>query len=413
MKLLSIIIISFILLSVACNKDSSENNDNPDVPQSQNDQYVIILSLDGFRYDYTDKAATPNFDKIESMGVKSRIKSSFPTKTFPNHYTIATGLYPDHHGIVNNSFFDPTRQVMYKISDRDKVEDGYFYGGEPIWVTAEKQGVKSASFFWVGSEAEIKGFRPSIWKRYDHYFPFYQRADSVIAWLQLPEEKRPHLITWYLSQPDSYGHKYGPNSQQIADTIVGLDKILGYFMDKLEKLDIADNVNFIITSDHGMQEITHQKSVVLMDYLNPDWQYYPAGGNPTYSIWAKTGFKDSIENALSNIPHLNLYTKANIPARLNYMTNERCGDFVVTTDSSWALFVDNVPNFSVGGTHGYDNDISSMDAIFYAYGPAFKNNYVHPRFNNVDIYNIMCDILKLDAAANDGNFENVKGMLKN
>jgi len=413
MKLLSILLLSIALLSISCNKGTSDNNDKPSTPNITNGQYVIILSLDGFRHDYTELSATPNFDKVASMGVKSSIKASFPTKTFPNHYTIATGLYPDHHGIVNNSFWDPIRKVTYKISDRSKVEDGYFYGGEPIWVTAEKQGIKSASFFWVGSEAPIKGYRPSIWKTYDHHFPFYQRADSVIAWLQLPQNKRPHLITWYLSQPDSYGHKFGPNSQQIKDTIMGLDKILGYFMDKLANLDIADSVNFIITADHGMQEITHQKSLAIMDYLNPDWIYSPKGGNPTYNIWAKEGFKDSVENALSNIPHLKLYTKSNIPSRLHYMTNERCGDFVLTADSSWALFFDNIPNFTTAGTHGYDNNISSMDAIFYAYGPAFKKNYSHPRFNNVDIYNIMCKILKLDAAQNDGDFDNVKGMLKN
>ncbi|RLD42701.1 MAG: alkaline phosphatase family protein [Bacteroidetes bacterium] len=408
-KLFTLLLLTLIGFS-ACNKNTDKKDDDK---QSVTDiPYVIMLSMDGFRWDYTDKTSTPNFDKIEQIGVKSRIQASFPTKTFPNHYSIATGLYPDHHGIVNNTFWDPQRGVLYKISDRSKVEDGYFYGGEPIWVTAEKQNVRSASYFWVGSEAEIDGYRPSIWKRYEHNFPFYQRADSVIAWLQLPKEKRPHLITWYVSQPDSYGHKYGPYSQEIRDTVSGLDKLLGYFMDKLASLDIAKNVNVIITSDHGMEAIVHERSISLSDYVKSSWVNGMNGGNPTYNIWVKDGFKDSVRLALNNIPHLHLYDKNNVPARLHYMTNERCGDFVATADSSWALFSGNIPNFTVGGTHGYDNNITSMDATFYAYGPAFKVNYRQEKFRNIDIYELICTILKLEPGTNDGDLEKVKSMLK-
>ncbi len=408
-KLFSILVV-FAIIMFSCNKNTNKKED--DKPIVTDIPYVVMLSMDGFRWDYTDKTSTPNFDRIEQMGVKSRIQASFPTKTFPNHYSIATGLYPDHHGIVNNTFWDPQRGVLYKISDRSKVEDGYFYGGEPIWVTAEKQNIRSASYFWVGSEAKIDGYRPSIWKRYDHYFPFYQRADSVIAWLQLPENKRPHIITWYVSQPDSYGHKYGPYSQQIKDTVAGLDKLLGYFMDKLASLDISKNVNVIITSDHGMEEIKHERSISLSDYVKPYWVNGMNGGDPTYNIWTKSNYKDSVRIALSNVAHIHLYDKDNIPSRLHYMTNERCGDFVATADSGWALFSGNIPNFTIGGTHGYDNSISSMDAIFYAYGPAFKVNYKQAKFRNVDIYNLICHILKLEPAANDGDFEKVKTMLK-
>ncbi len=410
MKVLLYLAISLLLLSTWACKEKKETPNNK--PADTNKPYVVMLSMDGFRWDYPDKAKTPNFDKIEQMGVRAEMQASFPTKTFPNHYTIATGLYPDHHGIVNNTFWDPQRGVLYKISDRAKVQDGYFYGGEPIWVTAEKQKVKSASYFWVGSEAKIDGYRPSIYKIYQHNFPFYQRADSVIAWLQLPAEKRPHLITWYVSQPDSYGHKYGPKSQQIKDTIAGLDRLLGYFMDKLAKLDIANKVNVIVTSDHGMEEITHNRAISLTQYIKPEWVKGMDGGNPTYNIWVKSGFKDSVENALQHIPHIKYYSKSTIPARMHYMQNPRCGDFVATADSSWALYNKSIPNFTIAGTHGYDNSISTMDAIFYAYGPAFKTNYHQQKFKNVDIYNIICTILDLNAAPNDGNMDEVKGMLK-
>ncbi len=406
-KLSTLLLGITIVILGACKPNSKEIND-----ENINRPYVVMLSMDGFRWDYADMANTPNFDKIEQIGVRAKMQASFPTKTFPNHYTIATGLYPDHHGIVNNTFWDPQRNSLYKISDRNKVQDGYYYGGEPIWVTAEKQNVRAASYFWVGSEAKIDGYYPSIWKVYDHNFPFYQRADSVISWLQLPKEKRPHMITWYVSQPDSYGHKYGPNSQQIKDTIEGLDRLLGYFMDKLASLDIANEVNVIITADHGMEEIKHERAISLSDYIKQEWVNGMNGGNPTYNIWVKDGYTDSVRTALAKVPHIKYYSKKTIPERLHYMNNKRCGDFVATADSSWALYSKSIPNFNVGGTHGYDNSISTMDAIFYAYGPAFKENFHNQKFKNVDIYNLICNILNLTPASNDGNFERVKPMLK-
>jgi alkaline phosphatase D len=411
MKQLSIIIALFILIFSSCNKKT----DKPIVekPAKTDIPYVVMLSLDGFRWNYADRTNTPSLDKIAQKGIQAEMTASFPTKTFPNHYSIATGLYPDHHGIVNNTFWDPQRSVLYKISDRSKVQDGYFYGGEPIWVTAEKQDVRSASFFWVGSEAKIGGYYPSIWKTYEHNFPFYQRADSVIAWLQLPKTKRPHLITWYLSEPDGSGHHYGPESQQITDTIQGLDRIVGYFLDKLEKLDIANEVNVIIVSDHGMQEISNQRVIRLQDYVKSNWMAGANGGNPVYNIWAKNGFKDSIANALANVPHLSLYTKSTIPARLHYMTHERCGDFVAVADSSWSLFNSYIPNFTIGGTHGYDNANRNMNAIFYAYGPNIKAQTANnTKLNNVDIYNMICEILDLNAASNDGDAGRVSEFVK-
>lgn len=408
MKKISIALLILIIFSFcSCKQKSEESNE----PNSFERPYVVILSMDGFKWNYADLVNTPNFDKIEQIGVRAQMQASFPTKTFPNHYTIATGLYPDHHGIVNNTFWDPQRKALYQISDRSKVQDGYFYGGEPMWVTAEKQDVISASYFWVGSEAKIDGYYPSIWKVYDHNFSFYQRADSVISWLQLPEDKRPHIITWYVNQPDSYGHKYGPNSDEIKDTIVGLDKLLGYFMDKLSQIDIANKVNVIVTADHGMEEIVQNRSLSLSDYINTNWVDGILGGNPTYNIWAKNGFKDSVENALSKVPHIKYYSSSTIPERFHYMSNARCGDFVAIADSSWALFSSSIPNFDIGGTHGYDNSNTNMDAIFYAYGPAFKENYHSPRFENVDIYNLICKILNLNPAQNDGNIGRVEGML--
>jgi len=231
--------------------------------------YVVMLSMDGFRWDYPDKCPTPNLDRIAETGVKARsLQPAFPSKTFANHYTMATGLYPDHHGIVDNSFYDPATGKHYSISNRQAVEDPSFYGGEPIWVTAEKNGITAASFFWVGSEAPVNGIQPTYWKRYDHDVPFEQRIDSVIYWLNLPEEMRPHLITWYMDEPDGIGHGEGPYSEKTFRMVAYLDSLLGVFLDKIEALPIASQVNIIVTSDHGMGPVSPDRCIILKEYID-------------------------------------------------------------------------------------------------------------------------------------------------
>lgn len=390
------------MLIASCYHQKESNKDLP---------YVVMLSVDGFRWDYTEKVPTPNLDKIARMGVKAEsLKASFPTKTFPNHYSIATGLYPDHHGIVMNSFYDPAIGRNYAIFDREAVEDGYFYGGEPIWVTAENQGVISGSYFWVGSESEIKGVRPTYWKKYENDFPYKQRIDSVISWLQKPADIRPHLILWYFDEPDHTGHKYGPDSKELEDKIIELDFLIGYFISEIQKLPIADQINIIITSDHGMANISENRKVALEDHLTMDWVEELQGYNPNYIIKAREGYIDSLYNELSLIEHISCWKSDMVPERLHYGTNDRTLDFVVVADSSWSL----VPNIDkkVGfGAHGYDIDNKDMHAIFYAYGPAFKENYISPTFNNVDIYPLIAQILNLQPANVDGNLENVKVLL--
>ena len=401
------IFISFFAISVllsSCNQ--------PKKTEQSSQPYLVMLSLDGFRWDYADKVPTPNLDKIARRGVKAKsLQPSFPSKTFPNHYTIATGLYPDHHGIVLNAFYDPETGRYYSIRDRKTVEDGTFYGGEPIWNTAEKQGVKAGTFFWVGSDADIQQMHPSYWKKYEHNFPFEQRIDSVISWLQLPEEKRPHLILWYMHEPDSKGHKFGPGSKEINREVVYLDSLVGVFMAKVEKLPIADKINVIVTSDHGMENISDERKVELRTSINMDWVEIIQGYNPNYLIKAKEGYLDSLYLQLKQIPHISTWKTGELPERLHYGTNPRTLDLVITADSSWSLVQKDKK--SVGnGTHGFDNANKDMHAIFYAYGPAFKKGYTAPTFINVDIYPLIAHIMKLKPAKNDGNLNDVIGMLK-
>ncbi|MEN8224657.1 MAG: ectonucleotide pyrophosphatase/phosphodiesterase [Bacteroidota bacterium] len=375
--------------------------------------YLVVLSMDGFRWDYPDSIPTPNLDAIAAGGVKAvSLKPAFPSKTFPNHYTMATGLYPDHHGIVLNSFWDPDSNMYYAIRDREAVENGYFYGGEPIWVTAEKQDVMSASFFWVGSEADIQGIHPSIWKTYDHTVSYEQRIDSVLVWLQLPEEKRPHLIMWYMDEPDWTGHSAGPFGKETNEIIMYQDSLLGVFTKKIAALPHAGEINLIFTSDHGMQASHPDRTEYLEDYIRESWLKELQGYNPNYNIMAAEGCLDSLYDALSSAKHFKVWKAGEVPARLNYGTHPRCTDLIVCADSAWRLKEkrdDRRPSY---GDHGYDNRNTDMHAIFYATGPAFKKGHLHPSFDNVDLYPLMAHILGVVPAEVDGKFEHVVGMLE-
>ena len=213
------------------------------------ESYVLMISLDGFRWDYPSIYNTPNLDQIATEGVKAkRMYSSFPTNTFPNHYSMVTGLYPGHHGLINNAFFAPDLNMFYQMNDISIVENPAFYSGEPMWVTAEKQGIKTAAFYWVGSETPIEGIQPSYWKRYDESVDFSTRIDTIVKWFGYPEYKRPKLINLYFEEPDATGHTFGPVSEQTRSVVERLDSLLGTLRTKLSTLPIADKINIIVES---------------------------------------------------------------------------------------------------------------------------------------------------------------------
>jgi len=375
--------------------------------------YLIILSLDGFRWDYPQKANTPTLDSLKKAGVIiESLKPSFPTKTFPNHYTIATGLYPDHHGLVGNYFHaTDLNNRIYKISDRDAVGDGVFYGGEPIWVTAETQDMTSATLFWVGSEAAIKGVRPTYWYTYDWTIPFEDRIDSVVNWLSLPEEKRPHLIMWYYSEPDHTGHVAGPESDEIISLVEELDAYLADFFREMRKLPVFDQLNFIITSDHGMNATSNDRRIFIEQIIDTADIEFMDGITPNTNLKVKEGRLDKVYTDLQSAEHLSVWKHGQLPERLHYGTNIRTQDLCVVADPGWTIVTSINQDVSMGD-HGYDNDLKDMHAIFYAAGPAFKKDYVHPTIENVNLYILFAHILGLSPAETDGSFDNVKQMLK-
>ena len=374
--------------------------------------YVLMVSYDGFRYDYPDMYNTPNLDKLAEIGVKAHsLKPSYPSKTFPNHYTIATGLYPNNSGIVNNSFYAPDLDKHYSIGS-EAVYNPDFYNGEPIWVTAEKNDITSASFFWVGSETKIKGILPTYWKKYQHHFPFEQRIDSVINWLQLPYEKRPHLILLYFHEPDAIGHKAGPNSIATKHTIEYLDSLTGVLYSKLNALPQKDSINLIITSDHGMAPIYKDSSIFLNEHLKKSWIADIQGSNPVYNIKAAKNCEDSILNALKNIKSIHTWKSSEIPKRLHYGGNPRTLDINILAKENQSVYLNRREEY-LKGTHGYDNDFKKMHAIFYACGPDFKKNYQGKTFENVCIYPMICHIFNIKEAENDGEFDSIKEYIKN
>jgi len=379
--------------------------------QKQKQAYLVIISLDGFRWDYPEIFHLYHFDSIAQIGVKAHhLQPCFPTVTFPNHYSMATGLYPENHGIVQNKFYDDRLKLTYKIGDSKTVMDGRFYGGEPIWVTAEKQGVKTASFYWVGSEAAVKGIQPSYWKVYENKIPYGQRIDTVINWLQLPEKERPHLVLFYLPEPDAVSHDFGPLSQETHIMLKTIDSLIWVFVKKLEKLSIGNEINVIITSDHGMSALHKEKNIILDDYLKPEWIKGIYGNNPCYNISVADACLDSVYFSLKKLPHLNVWKTENVPQRFHYNNNKRIGDLVVLADSSWSISrkKDKSP---FGGAHGYDNENMDMQGIFYAYGPGFKKNYKRKGFNNNCLYPLMAQILGLKPSVTDGKISEIKDVL--
>jgi predicted AlkP superfamily pyrophosphatase or phosphodiesterase len=383
------------------------------VRNEREEPYVIMVSLDAFRWDYDSIYGTPVLDDIADEGVMAvRLIPSFPTKTFPNHYAIATGLYPDHHGLVNNSFYAPDLDLIYRIGDRAMVSNGAFYGGEPIWITARKAGLKTASFYWVGSEAPIMGIQPDFWKPYDDEVPFSDRVDTVLTWLSLPEKKRPHLVTLYFEEPDAVSHVYGPLSPETGSVVRSLDSLMGELRDGISKLPQAKKINLIILSDHGMTEVDPSRYNYVFDTLPEAMVKRIYGGSPVWAIEPAEGMTDSVLYYL-NIQHgMKAYRREDLPAHLHYGTHPRIPAVVLIADPGWIAGLRPKPSGYNRGDHGYDWKFRDVHSIFYAEGPAFRKGFAVDTLYNVDVYNIISRILNLTPAPNDGDRERISPLFR-
>lgn len=377
---------------------------------------VILISFDGFRWDYMEKTDTPNLHALAKDGVRAkRMIPSFPSKTFPNHYTIVTGLYPENHGIVSNRMWDPSLNKSFVYKDSLSNTEDVWWGGEPIWITAVKQGQISATYFWPGSEAVIGGFRPTFYKSYDGKVPDTSRVDQVLQWLDMPVQERPTLITLYFSHTDEIGHRYGPESKEILPAIRAMDSMIGRLSDGLKARKLFDKINIIVTADHGFAGVSSDSLIFLDDYIDMN-QVMAIMETPVVGLRSKDGDNQKLFSTLKGIhPRMHVFTKENMPARFHFTNNDRISPVILVADEGWSIttrsYYNKNRNYDFGGSHGYDNELVCMGAVFVAHGPAFRKGYLEEPFYNIHLYELMCRILGLKPAPNDGSIEAVKDML--
>ncbi|HLM59792.1 MAG TPA: ectonucleotide pyrophosphatase/phosphodiesterase [Pyrinomonadaceae bacterium] len=384
---------------------------------------VILIALDGYRYDYLEKYKPPVLNELARNGVRAKwLIPSFPTKTFPNHYTVATGLYPDNHGIVENNMYDKNFDAEFRLSERDAVTDKRWWGGEPVWVTAEKQGQRAASFFFPGTEADISGVRPTYFKEYNGRVPNELRVDTILSWLDLPQEKRPTMLTLYFSLIDDAGHEFSGDAVETRYEVQNIDRVIGRLIDGLKARKIDKQANLIFFSDHGMATYRRRDAIILDEMFNVNSAERVFWVGEMVQIFPKAGKEDEIYNAIkSKLPaKAKIYRKAELPARYKFGSHPRIAPLLVladegvvlTTRKSYDQWKKEGGLDNPRGGHGYDNQLESMRATFIAHGAAFKRGAVVEPFENVHIYNLMTKILGLRPAKNDGDFEKVKGFLK-
>lgn len=373
--------------------------------------YVVLVSLDGFRYDYAVKYHATNLLALGKAGAAAEAMiPSFPTVTFPNHVSIVTGQYPGHHGLVCNAFYDPILKAMYSM--RNAADESAFYHYKPLWVVAEQQHVKAASMFWPTSDAPIDGVRPTYWQKYDGSFPNGKRVEKVIEWLKLPEAERPHFITLYFSDVDSAGHEYGPDAPETAQAVARVDKLVGELWAGIQQIPLP--VNLMVVSDHGMQKV--EGAVNLSEYADlsavrvvsegPMLLLYSPDSATTEALYAKLK---------GHSARFEVYRRQETPERWHYRNSDRVGDLVVFVHGANVAATGTERRGPPKGTHGFDErEFHTMDAIFYAAGPNIRPGAELKPFENVNVFPFLTKILGLENPPNlDGSESVLAGAYRN
>lgn len=383
--------------------------------RQQEKPYLILISADGFRHDYVEKFQANRIKELGKRGVKAAyMMPSFPSLTFPNHYTLVTGMYPAHHGLIGNNFYDPLAQRSYSLGDANTVRDSSWYGGTPLWVLAEQQGMLAASLFWVGSEAAVQDVRPSYYYNYTEKISMKERIQVVVDWLSLPEEVRPHLITFYLSEPDHSGHRYGPDAPETAAAVKRVDSTIYALTKAVEATGLP--VNFVFTSDHGMTNVVRDNPIPVPKILDSDAYIVPALGS-MLEVHVKDKKRiQSLYDSLrvSSSGDYQVYLKSDIPKHLYFNEKhdrfERIGDIILL--AKWPRVFSRRP--TIPGYHGFDpQEVPDMRTIFYAWGPAFKSGLEISSFENIHVYPLVTNILGLKHANKiDGKKRVLKKIMK-
>ncbi len=373
------------------------------------DPILILVSFDGWRWDYTTAEPAPNLRAFAAHGVRAtELIPSFPSFTFPNHYTIVTGLYPGHHGIIANIIADPEYPERFTMSAQTSRE-ARWWGGEPIWVTAIRQGRRAAAMFWPGDEAPIDGVRPTYWRPFDTNVTTTERVQQVLDWLALPTEQRPSFIGLYLEEVDHAGHDFGPGSPELRTAVSHLDTALQQLLDGVTRAGVADRTTIVVVSDHGMAASSEQRLVFLDDYIDLDTVDLIEGGE-FLQVAPLSGTVEALYAKLhGKVPHLTVYRRDQIPARYHYRESPRIAPVVALVDEGWILTSHRAeakrkPDAKKrNGSHGYDPALRSMHGLFAAAGPGIRDGLVVRPFQNIHVYDFMCRVLNLKPAPNDGD----------
>ena len=377
---------------------------------------IVLVSLDAFRWDYLQRPGAVNLRALAARGAHAeRLVPAFPSKTYPNHYTLVTGLYTEHHGIVANNMVD---SVLGKFATGNDpaVRDGRWFGGEPIWVTAEKQHVRSAVYFWPGDESEIGGVRPTWYVGYDHSVSRADRVRRALDWLALPMDSAPRFITLYFEDVDAASHAVGPAGACTDSAIVAVDSAVGALVDGIVRLKMTDHVNVIVVSDHGMAATAPDRTVFLDDYVAMD-SLDVIDWTPVAAIMPKSAKERYVYRRLKDAnAHLTVYLKQDIPARFHFNANPRITPIVAIADEGWTITTRarfaKAATAGDRGAHGYDNALPSMGAIFVGAGPAFRRGVTVPPFQNIHVYPLLAAILGVTPARVDGSLDSVRALLR-
>jgi predicted AlkP superfamily pyrophosphatase or phosphodiesterase len=380
---------------------------------------LVLVSFDGFRADYLDRLNLPNFRRVMARGVRAQaLRPVFPAITFPNHYSLVTGLHPGRHGIVENTFFDPVRNATYSFRDQATVTDGTWYGGEPIWVTGESQGMVTACFFWPGSEAAIKGVRPTYWNKYDGTVSNANRVATVLEWLRLPDARRPHLITLYFSDIDSASHRAALDGPEVEKAVMAMDAALGSLLDGIDALPTRDRVILLLTSDHGMANTSAAQTVQLgslvdTSNIKPSFSGPVAGLHVSGGAGSAQRVRDQLNAKLTSG---RAYLRQDLPERYHLRETPRAGDVIVVMDEGWTMATSIINRGliqSTWGAHGWPPDVASMRALFLIAGPGIGKGVTIPEVENVDVYPLMTELLRLKPAVGiDGRAGRISALIR-
>jgi predicted AlkP superfamily pyrophosphatase or phosphodiesterase len=380
---------------------------------------VILVSIDGWRWDYLDRFKPSTMTALARKGVVAEgLVPVFPSKTFPNHYTIVTGQYPQRHGIVSNSMIDPALRGRFTLSEnnRDVQADTRWWGGEPLWVTAERQGVASGTMFWPGSDVEIAGRRPTYWQAYDHDLPNEVRVDRVLEWLDHSGAAAPRFLTLYFSDVDTAGHEYGPEAPETRRAALGIDHLIRRLLDGVASRGLTDRTNLVLVSDHGMAPTARERLIILDDFVDMATVDL-VDTAPVVAANPITGSAEALYLALKDKhPAMQVYRRDDLPARFRLAGHPRLPSVIAIVDDGWHVTTREALGRRKGrvggGNHGYDPQARSMHGLFLASGPAFRSGLVVPAFENIHIYELICRVLGLEPASNDGSLETTKSFLR-